>query len=208
MTELEAVNILLSIIGEAPIDRLSDITVNEITDSALARRTLGEISRDVQAEGWEWNTDSNVPITKDNQNQYLLDSSTLAAVFSPNRYPDGRYVQRGNRVYDRASRTFAFGAAFDQPLIIDRVIYQLDWDELPHVAQQYIVIRAGRIFSDRYLNSNAIYVYTAQDEEYARAMLIRGEERGLQNNLLWGNDRGMGQGIGYIPADGLRFRSV
>lgn len=208
MTELEAVNTLLSIIGESPIDKFSDPTVNEITDSTLARRTLAEVSRDVQAEGWSWNTDVAVPVTKDNQDQYLLQANTLAAVFSPNRYPDGRYVQRGNKVYDKISRTFACGVGKSDPLIIDSVIYQLTWDELPHLAQQYIVIRAGRIFSDRYLNSSAIYVYTAQDEEYARAMLIRGEERGLQNNLLWGNDRGMGQGIGFIPAEGMRFRSV
>jgi hypothetical protein len=208
MTELEAVNILLSIIGESPIDKLSDTTVNEITDSALASRTLTEVSRDVQAEGWNWNTDHDVPVVKDNQNQYLLESNTLAAIFSPSRYPNGQYVQRGNKVYDRVKRTFAFGANATQALVIDRIVYQLDWEELPHVAQQYIVIRAGRIFSDRYLNSNAIYVYTAQDEEYARAMLIRGEERGMQNNLLWGNDRGMGQGTGFIPAEGMRFRSV
>ena len=46
MTELEAINTLLSVIGEAPIDRLSDISVNEITDSALARKVLGEVERD------------------------------------------------------------------------------------------------------------------------------------------------------------------
>jgi hypothetical protein len=38
-------------------------------------------------------------------------------------------------------------------------------------------------------------------------MLIRDEERHLNNNLLWGNDRGMGSGLGYIPAEGTRFRT-
>ena len=52
MTELEAINTLLSVIGEAPIDNLSDMTTNEITDSGLARKTLQEVDRDVQAEGW------------------------------------------------------------------------------------------------------------------------------------------------------------
>ena len=37
-------------------------------------------------------------------------------------------------------------------------------------------------------------------------MLIRSEENTLNNNLLWGNDRGMAQGIGYIPAGGTRYR--
>jgi hypothetical protein len=208
MTELEAVNTLLSVIGEAPVDKLSDISINEITDSSLARKTLGEVSRDVQAEGWSWNTDWNVPLTKTVANEFVLPGNTLSTQFSPNRYPDKQYVQRGLKVYDRAQRTFAFGAGMTSALIVDYVVSQLNWDELPHTAQQYITIRAARIYSDRYLNSNAIYTYTAQDEEYARAMLIRDEERGLSNNLLWGNDRGVGQGIGYIPSDGLRYRGV
>lgn len=207
MTELEAINTLLGVIGEAPIDRLSDISVNEITDSALARRTLREVSRDVQAEGWAWNTDSHVELQKDAQNQFPLPSNTLSAVFSPNRYPDSRYVARGNRVYDRYERRFDFGEDIIGPLILDHIVQQLEWEEVPHAAQQYITIRAARIYSDRYINSNIIYTYTAQDEEYARAMLIRSEEREGRNNMLWGNDRGIGSGIGYIPSEGTRFRS-
>lgn len=208
MTELEAVNTLLSVIGEAPVDKLSDITINEITDSALARKTLNEVSRDVQAEGWSWNTDQNVELAKTNANEFVLPSNVLSCLFSPNRYPDRQYVIRGLKVYNRAKRTFAFGAEITSPLVVDHVISQLTWDQVPHTGQQYIVIRAARIYSDRYLNSNAIYTYTAQDEEYARAMLIRDEERHLDNNMLWGNDRGMGQGLGYIPSEGLRYRGV
>ena len=63
------------------------------------------------------------------------------------------------------------------------------------------------MYSDRYLNSNAIYVYTAQDEQYARSMLIRAEERNGGDNLLYGNDLGIGQGISYLPVQGLRYRS-
>lgn len=208
MTELEAVNTLLSVIGEAPVDKLSDITINEITDSALARKTLNEVARDVQAEGWSWNTDWNVELSKNNSNEFVLPSNALTCLFSPNRYPDKQYVVRGLKVYNRAKRSFAFGADMSGPLIVDQVVSQLDWDEVPHTAQQYIVIRAARIYSDRYLNSNAIYAYTAQDEDYARSMLIRDEERHLDSNMLWGNDRGMGQGIGFIPSEGLRYRGV
>lgn len=207
MTELEAINTLLGVIGEAPIDRLSDISINEITDSALARRTLHEVSRDVQAEGWSWNTDGNVALQKDAQNQFPLPDNTLSAVFSPTRYPDNRYVARGNRVYQRYERRFDFGKDMTSPLLVDQLVSQLPWDELPHVAQQYITIRAARIYSDRFVNSNLIYTYTAQDEEYARTMLIRAEERSGSNNMLWGNDRGMGSGLGYIPAEGTRFRT-
>ena len=208
MKELEAINTLLGIIGEAPVDRLADISVNEITDAALARKTLHEVERDVQAEGWSWNTDYGVELQKDTgTNQFPLPSNQLGVYFSPNRYSNHQLVARGNRVYDRAKRTFDFGAEYEGPLIADQMIMQLDWDELPHQAQQYITIRAARIYSDRYVNSNVIYTYTVQDEEYARTMLIRAEESQLNNNLLWGNDRGMGSGLAYFPAEGTRFRT-
>lgn len=206
MTELDAINTLLGVIGEAPIDHLSDLLVNEITDSTMARRTLHEVSRDVQSEGWSWNTDEATAIAKDAADQFLLPSNALKAVFSPNRYPSRQYVLRGRRVWDKQKRTYAFGGGMTAPLIIDSVVYELDWDELPHVAQQYITIRAGRIFSNRYLNSTVVYSFTTQDEEYARAMLIRAEEEPGRNNMLWGNDRGIGHGTGYIPSEGMMFR--
>ena len=207
MTELEAVNKLLSVIGEAPIDKLADISDNEISDASLARKTLHEINRDVQAEGWLWNTEVDVPLSPNNSSEYVLPGNTLRADFSPNRYPCSQYVTRGNRVYDRAARTYKIAASNgDAPLVVDHMVLELPWDELPHPAQDYISIRAGRIYSDRYINSNIVYAFSVGDEEYSRAQLMRAEEASLSSNLLWGNDRSMGQGIGYIPAMGQQHR--
>ena len=207
MTELEAVNTLLSIIGEAPIDKLADISTNEISDASLARKTLGEVDRDVQAEGWLWNTETEVAVNVNNAGEYPIPSNALRCDFSPNRYPSSQLVARGNRIYDRSNRTYEIGESNDDaPIVIDQVVMQLDWEELPHAAQQYIAIRAGRIFSDRYINSNVIFSYTVSDESYARAQLIRAEEASLSSNLLWGNDRGMPQGNSFIPATGTRYR--
>ena len=207
MTELEAVNTLLSVIGEAPIDKLSDTTVNEITDASLARRTLTEVRRDVQAEGWSWNTQFGVKLTPNSDNKFDLTSNTLAITFYPDAYPARQYVQRGMLVYDRMKRKFDFGDEVEEITISEQVL-NLDWDELPHQAQQYITIRSARLYADRYVNSNAIFVYTSGDEEYARAMLIRSEERHQDSNLLWGNDLGIDQGGGYFPVAGLKHRRI
>ena len=207
MTELDSINTLLAVIGEAPISQFSDLLANEITDSALAQRTLAEVNTDVQAEGWTFNTDNAVNIQPDIAGEYSLPGNTLRASFSPNRYADCPYVARGNRVWDRNAKTYKIASAENpQVLIVDNMVVQLNWDELPHQAQQYITIRAARIYSDRFINSNVIFTYTAQDEEYARAQLIRSEESTLSNNLLWGNDRGIGQGNGFVPAQGRLYR--
>ena len=202
MTELEAINTLLSVIGEAPIDSLSDITINEITDSALARKALNEVSRDVQSEGWSWNTDRGVQLNKDSANEFKVAPSTLKVVFDS--FGSMPYVMRGLRVYDRSRQSYDMTDV--DSLTANQVVTQLDWEDMPHAAQQYITIRAARIYSDRFLNSDAIYVYTSNDEQYARSMLIRSEEREGGDNMLYGNAVGVGQGIGYMPVQGMRYR--
>ena len=206
MTELEAVNTILATIGEAGVSSLSN-DVSAITDSAMAQKTLKEVTTDVQAEGWTWNTDNNVEIAPNAQNVYVLPAGTLSVQFSPNQYPQGQYVLRGLRIYNRQLHKFDFADDIGEAkLYATNKITKLDWDQIPHAAQQYITIRAARIFSDRYVASSVVFTYTTADEDQARTMLIRAEESTLDNNLLWGNDRGVGQGIGYIPAAGTRYR--
>jgi len=207
VTELESINILLSVIGEAPISQLSDIQANEIDDSALAQRTLAEVNRDVQAEGWSWNIDRSVSLQPDQANQYLLPGNTLRTSFSPNQYGSNQYVARGYRIWDKVRRTYEIAEHLNhEPLVVDELVTQLEWDELSHAAQYYITIRASRIYAERFVNSNLIYTYSVQDEEAARAQLIRSEESSLSNNLLWGNDRGMTPGISFIPGQGRIHR--
>ncbi len=207
MTELDSINILLSVIGEAPISSFSDLEANEITDSALAQRTLAEVNTDVQAEGWILNSDHGVDIQPDAVGEYPLPGNVLRITFAPTQYADCQYVARGNRIWDRNKKTYKIADSQNpQVITADTVVSKLEWDELSHHMQQYITIRSARIYSDRFINSNVVFTYTIQDEESARAQLIRAEESTLYNNLLWGNDRGMGQGLGYVPAQGRMYR--
>ena len=205
MTELEAINTLLSVIGEAPVDALPSLTTSDITDAALARKTLTEVKRDVLAEGWSWNTDLNYPASKNASNEFPLPSDTLRVTFTPSSTPNMQYVQRGLKIYDKLKRKFDFGDEVEK-VVVDQLVRNIDWDQCPHAGQQYITIRSARIYSDRFINSNVIYQYTMTDEEYARNQLIRAEEAGQEHNLLWGNNAGVGQGIGYLPIQGLRYR--
>ena len=207
MTELESINTLLAVIGEAPISQFRDSLANEITDSALAQRTLNEVNTDVQSEGWILNTDNAVDIQPDAALEYPLPGNVLRITFAPSQYADCQYVARGNRIWDRNKKTYKIAdPQSPQVITADTVISKLEWDELSHQMQQYITIRAARIYSDRFTLSNVIFTYTSQDEETARAQLIRTEESSLYNNLLWGQDRGMGQGLGYVPAQGRLYR--
>ena len=96
MTELEAVNMLLAVIGEAPIDKLADSSKNEITDASLARKTLSEVKRDVCSEGWSWNTDFAVKLTPDSKKQFLLDENVAEGGVCSSSVPHSRTWLQGD----------------------------------------------------------------------------------------------------------------
>lgn len=204
MTELEATNAILAIIGEAPIDGLPDLTTNEISDSSLALTTLREVSADVQAEGWSWNTDKDVQLTN-NAGLVSLPSNALRWVFDPNWDVEGRYTVRGFNVYDSYEQSYDLGT---EDVSLAEMVVQLGWDDLPFHAQEFIKIRAGRIYADRMINSAVIYSFTAADEERARGMLVRAEEAHQRNNVLHGSRRGTIRGDAFFPARGNRYRRI
>jgi hypothetical protein len=52
-TKLEAVNVCLTNIGEAPVASLTGLQV----DAQVASSIIDEVSREVQSNGWHWNTE-------------------------------------------------------------------------------------------------------------------------------------------------------
>ena len=60
-SELEAVNFMLDTIGEAPV---SSIEGSGLVDVKIAVNTLAMVSRQVQVEGWAFNTDFNYLLAK------------------------------------------------------------------------------------------------------------------------------------------------
>jgi hypothetical protein len=204
VTELEAVNVILSVIGESPVESLADTALTQITEVALARRTLAEIKRDVAAEGWSWNTDYGITLTRTlSDDTFPLPADYLRCTFiEHNAAENDSYVIRGGRVYDRNKRTFTMPTV--DAIKIDSAVVDLAFDDIPYAAQNYITIRAARTYGNRYINSSVIFSYTAQDEQYARIMMMRDEEISEQNNMLYGDQPAA---IGYRPAMGRMYRS-
>ena len=59
-SELEAVNTILSTIGEAPLNTLSGSLP---VDGTIAKNVLSEVSREVQSQGWHFNTHYKVTLS-------------------------------------------------------------------------------------------------------------------------------------------------
>ena len=162
ITKLEAVNSMLSSIGEAPINQLDEATV----DSAIAVATLDEVSRNVQAIGWHFNTDSDFPLAKNADGTITLSSDIVRIDVDSLFYPSVDVVQRNGKLYDRKNHTYVFTIDLKA-----EIIRLLDWDDLPQPFKAYAVAKAARIFQQRMVGSNDLSQQLAQDELTALVVL-------------------------------------
>ena len=178
-SELEAVNIMLSTIGEAPINTFEESSA----DISIARNTLSEVSRAVQLEGWQWNMEDNFPLIPDAQTRKIRLNPSIVRVHF--REPDAReYVIRGGYLYDRVQHTFEFPADFK---ICVTITLFLSFNDLPESARRYITIRAARVFQERVVGSGTLTSFTQLDEARARATMQAEERRYDRPNLLKGS---------------------
>ena len=177
-TELEAINTMLSTIGESPVNTVED-TGN--VDVVIARQILQSVSREVQARGWHFNTEKNYTITPDSEGYLVLPNTVLKV---DTVYPDCSkdVVVRGSRLYDREKHTYVFTDAVK----VDMTIL-LTFDELPEVARNYATIRASRIFQERVVGSDTLHAFNSQDEARAMVSLMEYEADTADLNILSGN---------------------
>tara|TARA_R100000322_G_scaffold64731_2_gene40586 strand:- start:345 stop:953 length:609 start_codon:yes stop_codon:yes gene_type:complete len=194
-TELECINIMLAAIGEAPINSLlGSLPVDAVT----AQKTLNEINKDIQNEGWSFNQEFNVVLTRDNNGHINIGIDMLKVDANVFDHPTIDTVQRGLKLYDRKNNTFVF----DTDLTCN-VTYFRDFDELPEPARRYINVRAARVFVDRLVGDDGLRTYTAQDEARARANLMETDMDNADHNVLSGDPNLNNAMNTFTPADVL-----
>ena len=194
-TELEAINIMLAAIGEAPVNSLTGTVP---VDVRLAQSTLTEVNKEVQSEGWSFNTEIDVTLTKDNSDQIALPQDVLRVDANIHQHPTIDPIQRGLKLYDRLNNKFEF----DEDLICT-VIYFRTFTEIPEPARRYINIKAARIFVDRLVSDDGLRTYTEQDETRARAILMETDLANGDHNILRGDPSLTSVFNTYSPSNGL-----
>jgi len=176
-TELEAVNTMLAAIGEAPVNFLDD---QNMVDVAVARKTLHEISRDLQTSEWYFNTEENYPLVRDNDKEIDVPPNALRVQVPPGVY-SGKPIHRGNRLYDVENHTYKFVSDLKV-----KILFFLSFNELPEAARRYVTIKSARTFQDRVVGSDTLHVYTSQDEQRAW-MKLREAEADVGNYNIMDN---------------------
>jgi len=177
-TELEAVNTILSTIGEAP---LSTLTGSLPVDGTTAKNILNEISREVQSAGWHFNTQYKVDLTRDTDNKVPIGTDVVRVELS-NKYDKSSYdvVQRGNYLFNLAKNS----DIFDQDFTENTLIYLLQFEDLPEQARRYITIRSARVFHDRTLGANTLHKFSSEDEARSLSVMKQAEMQTGDNTIF------------------------
>jgi hypothetical protein len=157
-TKLEAVNIMLSAIGESPVNRLS----SGLVEAETAEIILTQTSRSVQAEGWQFNRETNVTVAPNLTGEIILATNTIRADQMVGSNTDIDLTQRGSKMYDRRNHTFKINS----PVQLD-ITYELDFEELPAVARRYITIKSARHLQDNIVGSAELHGFHRDDEAQA-----------------------------------------
>jgi len=155
-TELSAVNSILGAIGQSPITTLN----YENPEISFIYNILTEVNKDVQNEGWHFNTEYHVKTTPDGNGNISLPVNTL-------RYDQhSDYVNqtqdlvvRDGKLYDLVDHTNVFTG----DLYLDLVTLYA-FGDLPNVFQRYITYRAA-VRAATQLVSNPSLVQLLQTQE-------------------------------------------
>ena len=178
-TELECINIMLAAIGEAPVNSLTGTVP---VDVRLAQSTLTEVNKQVQSEGWSFNTELDVTLTRDANNNVVLGTDVLRVDAQTHDHPSIDPIQRGLKLYDRKNNTFVFDEN-----VKCTVVYFRSFDELPEQARSYMTIKAARVFIDRLISDQSLRTYTQEDEIRARSVLMETDLSNADHNMLIGD---------------------
>tara|TARA_R100000458_G_C8273329_1_gene248193 strand:- start:265 stop:867 length:603 start_codon:yes stop_codon:yes gene_type:complete len=174
-TELQAINTILSIIGEAPV---SSITTNIGSDVSIAKQILDESSVTMQSKGWNFNTEESYSLVRDTNNKIPVPTN---AIWVTTRSPDSskKVIIRDGFLYDKENHTYVFTDGIKVDMII-----LLPFTELPEFARRYIVTIAGRRFQARYLGSKELAGFTEQDEATALTTCEQLDAANEKQNIL------------------------
>lgn len=173
-SELEAVNIILSSIDEAPV---SSLALAGLFPLQRSKDVLSEASRAVQSMGWAFNTEEGATLSPDGGGLIAIPGDTLR--FVPDAGQAQQAIARGLSLYNLTTRS----SVFSGPIKGTRVVL-LAWDSLPQAARHYITIRAARTLQGRTPVSDSTYRYTEADEQAASLALATEEDETRPANML------------------------
>ncbi len=180
--ELPAVNEILASVGQAPVTTLDQTN----PDVAIAYDTLLNVSREVQAEGWTFNTEEFYELTPDGNGEIIIANNMLQVDLHDEKDNEYETVRRNGKLYEKNKHTYDWSTW--EKVACD-IVWFFDWVDLPRPIQDYIVARAATIVSSRIVGDQQQYAVLSQKEQWNRAQAME-YECNQGDYSFFGNQRG------------------
>jgi len=167
-TELDAVNQILSSVGQAPVTTL-DLQNPEVF---TAVNTLREQSKQVQLEGWSFNIERHYVLTPDTSTNKIAVPSNMLGIDSNVETHRDKYdlVLRNGFVYDRQNHT----DTFTKDITAD-VLWYWDFQYLPPGIQAYVTAKAARMCATKMVGDAQLNQLLQEQEATTRAAVLEEE---------------------------------
>jgi hypothetical protein len=175
-TELSAVNSILGSIGQSPVTTLGTSTIdNGVTayanpEISFIYNILTEVNKDVQNEGWHFNTEYHVKESPDGNKNIVLDADVLRYDLHESEDRTKDVVVRKGKLYDLVNHTYEFTG----DLYLDEVILYA-FEDLPNSFQRYITYRAAVRAATQLVSNPQLVQLLTQQEAKARAVCMEYE---------------------------------
>jgi len=180
-TKLEAVNIMLSTIGSAPV---STLLSSGLGHANFAIAILDEQTRRLQNREWHFNTEYDYPLTPNGSGNLV--PPTNATRVDQMRCHDGQVdcTYRDGVIYDKKART----SVFTRTDLTFKLVLAFEFEKLPEFIRNYVTIKSARTFQERILGSDSLELFTRDDEQDAMVLARRADNDVADYNILKGHD--------------------
>ena len=209
---LTAINQILQSIGQAPVTNVDDRTNPDV---AIILNTLTEVNKEVQAEGWAFNTEYEYSIntinngTSDDKQYHLpVEDNILQMDLSDKYKGDMDVVIRRHtddkklKLYDRYNHTYELSTTAGAELEVD-VIWLFHFIDVPIPIQNYITAKTATIVAQRILGDPAVVQILQQREGLARSIALEYECNQADYNIF-GHPHGNRNYTSYKPYTALQ----
>lgn len=206
-TEVDAVNAMLSTIGEAPFANQTELDASTSTDVTTAVNALRDTIRALCSQPWKFNTETGYKLTAAGTIVWTADSVSINVFTPPTNLlaftPTIRADQQGSKYTDaivRLSRQYnspTFVPVFadratgrDGFPVADRTFLYIDplWHVpfayLPETAKAFVIAHAGRVWQQGVVGSDVLRQFTADDERLALRNLKRDQGQPDDYNMF------------------------
>lgn len=162
----EAINIAMSVIGEQLIE--DAVSIEGIYEAEVADLLIETTKTEILEEGWSFNIDTNWEMLPD-VNGYIVVPEDVLKIDASD--VGTNVSRRDGKLYDKDNQTYIFEDAVECD-----ITWELDFDDLPSIAQQYIALKASRILYQRLVGDADMMSVLVRDEENALLKLRHHED--------------------------------